>query len=199
MPSRESFEMPDSVSVPSYENGSKTSPVAPKSFSSAEVVRSPVKRDSNDYEKVTRNGSHNGPSSNGRSALTPPHVSPPPPLEQAPVAPFKSDLPPRVPDSDDEEEEQDWDSPPLEDQPVTPAAPISPRRSTGLEAEFKNPALGIQARALWDYEAADETEIKFDPGDLITHIEFTDEGWWRGRGPDGKFGLFPSNYVELLE
>jgi hypothetical protein len=31
--------------------------------------------------------------------------------------------------------------------------------------------LGLCAVALYDYEAADETEISFDPGQVITHIE----------------------------
>uniref|UniRef100_A0A8C5MQB0 Drebrin like n=1 Tax=Leptobrachium leishanense TaxID=445787 RepID=A0A8C5MQB0_9ANUR len=58
---------------------------------------------------------------------------------------------------------------------------------------------GLCARALYDYQAADDTEISFDPDDLITHIEMIDEGWWRGYGPSGSFGMFPANYVELLE
>ncbi|XP_038610629.1 drebrin-like protein [Tachyglossus aculeatus] len=57
---------------------------------------------------------------------------------------------------------------------------------------------GLCARALYDYQAADDTEISFDPGDLITGIEVIDEGWWRGYGPDGHFGMFPANYVELI-
>ncbi|KAG7296272.1 hypothetical protein JYU34_021397 [Plutella xylostella] len=57
---------------------------------------------------------------------------------------------------------------------------------------------GLTARALYDYQAADESEITFDPGDIITHIEQIDAGWWQGLGPRGVFGLFPANYVELL-
>ncbi|NP_001018536.2 drebrin-like b [Danio rerio] len=57
---------------------------------------------------------------------------------------------------------------------------------------------GVCARALYDYQAADDTEISFDPDDIITSIEMIDEGWWRGYGPDGHFGMFPANYVELL-
>ncbi|XP_076846373.1 drebrin-like b isoform X2 [Brachyhypopomus gauderio] len=57
---------------------------------------------------------------------------------------------------------------------------------------------GISARALYDYQAADDTEISFDPDDIITGIEMIDEGWWRGYGPDGHFGMFPANYVELI-
>ncbi|KAM8743391.1 drebrin-like a isoform 2-T2 [Acanthopagrus schlegelii] len=56
----------------------------------------------------------------------------------------------------------------------------------------------IRARALYDYQAADDTEITFDPGDIITGIDMLDEGWWRGTGPDGHFGMFPANYVELF-
>uniref|UniRef100_A0A1L8E5W7 Putative drebrin n=1 Tax=Nyssomyia neivai TaxID=330878 RepID=A0A1L8E5W7_9DIPT len=58
---------------------------------------------------------------------------------------------------------------------------------------------GLRAVALYDYQAADETEINFDPGDVITHIDRIDEGWWQGLSPDGSYGLFPANYVQLLE
>lgn len=58
---------------------------------------------------------------------------------------------------------------------------------------------GMKARALYDYQAADNTEITFDPGDIITHIDAIDEGWWQGLGPDGTYGLFPANYVEVIE
>ncbi|XP_076247357.1 actin binding protein 1 [Calliopsis andreniformis] len=57
---------------------------------------------------------------------------------------------------------------------------------------------GTVARALYDYQAADDTEITFDPGDIITHIDAIDEGWWQGLGPDGTYGLFPANYVEVI-
>uniref|UniRef100_UPI0037E91E9E drebrin-like b isoform X4 n=1 Tax=Semicossyphus pulcher TaxID=241346 RepID=UPI0037E91E9E len=57
---------------------------------------------------------------------------------------------------------------------------------------------GICARALYDYQAADDTEISFDPDEIITGIEMIDEGWWRGYSPDGSFGMFPANYVELI-
>ncbi|XP_061584840.1 drebrin-like b isoform X1 [Cololabis saira] len=57
---------------------------------------------------------------------------------------------------------------------------------------------GICARALYDYQAADDTEISFDPDEIITGIEMIDEGWWRGYGTSGHFGMFPANYVELI-
>ncbi|KAH8019335.1 hypothetical protein HPB51_019166 [Rhipicephalus microplus] len=75
--------------------------------------------------------------------------------------------------------------------------------STGLSqaqlATVESSDPGLRARALYDYQAADDTEISFDPDDIITHIEQIDEGWWQGLGPDGTYGLFPANYVELIE
>jgi len=54
------------------------------------------------------------------------------------------------------------------------------------------------AIALYDYQAGDDDEISFDPDDVITDLEFLDEGWWRGTC-HGVNGLFPSNYVELRD
>ena len=54
------------------------------------------------------------------------------------------------------------------------------------------------AIALYDYQAGDDDEISFDPDDVITELEFVDEGWWRGTC-HGVHGLFPANYVELQD
>uniref|UniRef100_A0A3P9JPS4 Drebrin-like b n=1 Tax=Oryzias latipes TaxID=8090 RepID=A0A3P9JPS4_ORYLA len=75
--------------------------------------------------------------------------------------------------------------------PFCPASPSEPVASLPFDR-------GICARALYDYQAADDTEISFDPDEIITAIEMIDEGWWRGFGPDGHFGMFPANYVELI-
>ncbi|NXL37812.1 HCLS1 protein, partial [Glaucidium brasilianum] len=57
---------------------------------------------------------------------------------------------------------------------------------------------GTCAVALYDYQGDGDDEISFDPDDTVTHIEMVDEGWWRGQCR-GKFGLFPANYVKLLQ
>uniref|UniRef100_A0A8C9PFX1 Hematopoietic lineage cell-specific protein n=1 Tax=Spermophilus dauricus TaxID=99837 RepID=A0A8C9PFX1_SPEDA len=59
-------------------------------------------------------------------------------------------------------------------------------------------AMGISAVALYDYQGEGSDELSFDPDDIITDIEKVDEGWWRGRC-HGHFGLFPANYVKLLQ
>ncbi|XP_023661232.1 src substrate cortactin isoform X2 [Paramormyrops kingsleyae] len=58
--------------------------------------------------------------------------------------------------------------------------------------------LGVTAVALYDYQAAGDDEISFDPDDIITNIEMIDEGWWRGVCK-GAYGLFPANYVEVRQ
>nr|XP_045720969.1 drebrin-like protein isoform X2 [Mirounga angustirostris] len=89
-----------------------------------------------------------------------------------------------------------------EEEAVYEEPPTAEQQDAGSEPADHYPGLGgkgLCARALYDYQAADDTEISFDPENLITGIEVIDEGWWRGYGPDGHFGMFPANYVELIE
>uniref|UniRef100_A0AAF5D0N5 SH3 domain-containing protein n=1 Tax=Strongyloides stercoralis TaxID=6248 RepID=A0AAF5D0N5_STRER len=69
-----------------------------------------------------------------------------------------------------------------------------------IEEKVSNTKLSSSASAvaLWDYTAQDDTEISFNPNDIIYEIDQFDEGWWRGRAPDGSYGMFPANYVQLL-
>ncbi|XP_065539753.1 hematopoietic lineage cell-specific protein isoform X4 [Lathamus discolor] len=80
--------------------------------------------------------------------------------------------------------------------------PEEPSQSQLLVAEMdnvydvENP--GTCAVALYDYQGDGDDEIYFDADDIITHIEMVDEGWWQGQC-HGKIGLFPANYVRLLQ
>ncbi|CEF64852.1 Drebrin-like protein [Strongyloides ratti] len=67
-----------------------------------------------------------------------------------------------------------------------------------IEENLSNVKISSSAIALWDYTAQDDNEISFDPNDIIQEIDQFDEGWWRGRAPDGSYGMFPANYVKLL-
>jgi hypothetical protein len=58
---------------------------------------------------------------------------------------------------------------------------------------------GLTGRALYDYDAAGESEIGFKEGDIISGIETIDEGWWRGYDSAGNVGLFPASYLELID
>ncbi|KAG5281094.1 hypothetical protein AALO_G00067370 [Alosa alosa] len=61
-----------------------------------------------------------------------------------------------------------------------------------------SPEQQLCVRALYDYEAEDESELSFAPGDIISDVETVDKGWWRGFSKDGRQGLFPANYVETI-
>lgn len=76
---------------------------------------------------------------------------------------------------------------------------IIKHESTLGKSEFNPPnERKPRAIALYDYEANDFDEISFDPEDIITNIDMIDEGWWTGECK-GKVGLFPANYVQLLD
>ncbi|XP_005922777.1 drebrin-like b isoform X4 [Haplochromis burtoni] len=144
------------------------------------------------------------------------------------ITPSDSDVPPAAPASpqpepdgggDDDDDDDDGpsrceydeqDAAPQEQQEEAPTAnscvtepvyedpPQAEETNTYEVTAEETSDRGICARALYDYQAADDTEISFDPDDIITGIEMIDEGWWRGYGPDGHFGMFPANYVEVM-
>ncbi|KAF2109413.1 hypothetical protein BDV96DRAFT_235592 [Lophiotrema nucula] len=58
---------------------------------------------------------------------------------------------------------------------------------------------GKRAVIQYDYEKAEDNEIELKEGEYITNIEMVDDDWWMGQNSAGETGLFPSNYVELVE
>lgn len=59
------------------------------------------------------------------------------------------------------------------------------------------PAQAIKYVAIYDYNAADDDEVTFVEGDIITEGEIIDDGWMTGRvARTGEHGMLPSNYVE---
>ncbi|XP_008417291.1 drebrin-like b isoform X2 [Poecilia reticulata] len=142
-------------------------------------------------------------------AGSPPRQASPSPVPAAVVRATEPDL--NDEQATFEKDEQEQETPPQEERKEeAPAAnsyveettyeePAQVDESNSYEMTVEETSdRGICARALYDYQAADDTEISFDPDDVITGIEMIDEGWWRGFGPDGHFGMFPANYVELM-
>ncbi|KAJ4394287.1 actin binding protein [Gnomoniopsis smithogilvyi] len=58
---------------------------------------------------------------------------------------------------------------------------------------------GERAVVEYDYEKAEDNEIELKEGEYVTNIERVDEDWWMGTNSQGESGLFPSNYVTIVE
>lgn len=76
-----------------------------------------------------------------------------------------------------------------------------PRGAVPQQAAAKQPARAApgartMVRALFDYKAADDTEISFKRGDTFPVFDQAGD-WWEGEN-GGRRGTFPSNYVELV-
>ncbi|KAK9468924.1 hypothetical protein V1512DRAFT_68371 [Lipomyces arxii] len=58
---------------------------------------------------------------------------------------------------------------------------------------------GTQAVALFTFEGEQNGDLGFRKGDVITIVKKSDskDDWWTGR-KDGREGIFPANYVELV-
>nr|XP_027199868.1 protein kinase C and casein kinase substrate in neurons protein 1-like [Dermatophagoides pteronyssinus] len=70
--------------------------------------------------------------------------------------------------------------------------------------DYSNDALvdngepGVLVKALYDYVGAEADELSFKQGDIFEKLEDEDDqGWCKGR-KDGRVGLYPANYIEIL-
>ncbi|OUM51330.1 hypothetical protein BVG19_g425 [[Candida] boidinii] len=82
-----------------------------------------------------------------------------------------------------------------EAEPAQAPAPALAPRPVPLP---ERPSVGKSAVAEYDYDAAEDNELSFKEGDIITNIEMADEDWWLGE-LNGERKLFPSNFVTLQD
>ncbi|KHJ97211.1 SH3 domain protein [Oesophagostomum dentatum] len=69
-----------------------------------------------------------------------------------------------------------------------------PFNSTAATNGTSNKSCERTVRALYDFEAAEDNELSFVSGDLITVTDDSNPNWWCGR-IDVQQGLFPSSFV----
>jgi len=131
--------------------------------------------------------------------------------DEEPEIPDRDESPPRVavpvPRSREPEIEAPLERLPPRPIPVPEQLPqeddLPEEEATHSHAPFgqDQAATGGGKRAViqYDYEKAEDNEIELREGEYVTNIEMVDEDWWMGTNSAGASGLFPSNYVELVE
>jgi len=102
-----------------------------------------------------------------------------------------------------EPDEPEDDEPETGPDPARTTAQTTAAASVGAAAvESAHPGArtsGKRAIVEYDYEKAEDNEIELKEGEYVTNIEMVDDDWWMGENEHGETGLFPSNYVSLLE
>ncbi|KAI9264425.1 Peroxin 13, N-terminal region-domain-containing protein [Sporodiniella umbellata] len=76
---------------------------------------------------------------------------------------------------------------------------------TSATAATVDPSKLEFARAVYDFSAESQSELSLKKGDIVAIISKTDpvtnatSQWWHGRLRDGTLGMFPANYVEIIQ
>ena len=73
---------------------------------------------------------------------------------------------------------------------------IQPQASTSQVPQAK-PQAPSRVKALYDFEPQEEGELAFRKGDVIRVVNSAYEGWWKGE-LDGRIGIFPLTYIEII-
>ncbi|MBN3308537.1 DREB protein, partial [Amia calva] len=134
-----------------------------------------------------------------------------------PVAPLASPAAPMTPPSpapplgtseaaEEEEEELKEEEEEEEEEEKRACVPVhieAPAESVCLQAMETDSVVQaacrkLCVRALYEYQAEDESELSLEPGDIISAVETVNQAWLSGCSKDGRQGMFPANYVEAL-
>ena len=54
----------------------------------------------------------------------------------------------------------------------------------------------MEAVAIYDFVAADNSQLAFQKGQIIKDVTVLDDGWAKGQ-LSGEYGRFPANFVEM--
>lgn len=84
-----------------------------------------------------------------------------------------------------------------DDDPARGAAQAAAASTFGAAAAASDG--GKRALVQYDYEKAEDNEIELREGEYVSNIDMVDTDWWMGTNSQGETGLFPSNYVEVVE
>jgi len=91
----------------------------------------------------------------------------------------------------------------INNRPISPLATVPGAGNTsavsGNEPPTQPDAYLYKAKALYAYTASpdDPSELSFSKGDILDILDKQGK-WWQAKKPDGKAGIAPSNYLQII-
>jgi len=87
----------------------------------------------------------------------------------------------------------------VESGPSTSAQSVQPPLPPQLQNKVKSVICSVVA--LYSFNSGNPEELAFEKGDLMDIVDqpADDPDWWEARTADGKTGLVPRNYVEIMQ
>jgi len=59
--------------------------------------------------------------------------------------------------------------------------------------------MGKTCKVLFDFQSRKPEELSLKKGETLENVGKVSDEWWKGRNKDGKVGVFPANYVVVID
>lgn len=88
---------------------------------------------------------------------------------------------------------------PFDDYGSPTPPPLAPKPNLAVRDGLDSDEGYARALALYEFKATADGDLGMAKGDIVLVLDKVGNGeWWKGKATDGRVGIFPSNYIEVV-